>query len=848
MMKLLSCYVENYGKIKKQDFHFDNSLIVYCENNGYGKTTLASFIKAMFYGLEGYRSNTKEFCERQHFYPFDGGLFGGNLTFEIDGKNYKIERFFGEKSENQDECTVYCDGKSTDIFGNNIGKNIFGIDAKSFERTIFIDSDKIDISSTASINAKLNNFLDGNEEDADFEQALDILDKKRKEYKKSRNGNDLITETKSKIIELNSAIANVESIKNVLAEKYKKYDDERVQINAFEKQINEAQTQNLVLKDWERYDGFSKAISENLAKIEKIEDDYPFGIPTSDEADNISAQIGEINEMKAKLSQSTFDENDEAKLLKLSMKFSDSIPNEVQLEAIEKDIRQHAALEAEISTVGHSKNSESSAKLFHTFSTHCPDKQEIEIAHRKIEEYTLIQKELSALPNETETKSSGKSNKLFLIIAIIATTVLAVGIGLLFVHSIIGIIVSVICGIALLVDGFFYLNNKTARTIPTDNSERRKIIEKASALSDSIKSLILPFGYNSSNGIIFDFAAFEKDLVTFYEMKKTENDKNKQIEEKESRKRELENALNTFFEKYGYFGDFLRNLTAVKKDIGDYIDLQTRKRKSNENVTALNNEITEKMKPVTDFCKKYHIDFDNLQEKIKLIINDISTISNLRSQVAKDEENAQKFKTEKGLSVRPNIEFIDIIALNETLNNLRDANSRLHREICDDEIQVERLDEYLSAKSIADERLSQYHKTYELLSATYECIKQAEESLKDKYIKPIRDKFIDFSHLLEKTLGEKITMNRDFEISFERNGKERSERHLSAGQRTICAFCFRLALIWNMYESEKPFLILDDPFVSLDEEHLEKAKNLLVDLSKKMQIIYFSCHSSRNII
>ena len=91
-------------------------------------------------------------------------------------------------------------------------------------------------------------------------------------------------------------------------------------------------------------------------------------------------------------------------------------------------------------------------------------------------------------------------------------------------------------------------------------------------------------------------------------------------------------------------------------------------------------------------------------------------------------------------------------------------------------------------------------------------------------------------------------MNRDFEISFERNGKERSERHLSAGQRTICAFCFRLALIWNMYESEKPFLILDDPFVSLDEEHLEKAKNLLVDLSKKMQIIYFSCHSSRNII
>lgn len=111
----------------------------------------------------------------------------------------------------------------------------------------------------------------------------------------------------------------------------------------------------------------------------------------------------------------------------------------------------------------------------------------------------------------------------------------------------------------------------------------------------------------------------------------------------------------------------------------------------------------------------------------------------------------------------------------------------------------------------------------------------------------MRDKFIDYSELLEKTLGEKITMNRDFEISFERSGKERSEKHLSTGQRTICAFCFRLALIWNMYEGEKPFLILDDPFVSLDGQHLEKVKTLLKELSKKMQIVYFSCHESRAV-
>ena len=52
------------------------------------------------------------------------------------------------------------------------------------------------------------------------------------------------------------------------------------------------------------------------------------------------------------------------------------------------------------------------------------------------------------------------------------------------------------------------------------------------------------------------------------------------------------------------------------------------------------------------------------------------------------------------------------------------------------------------------------------MSACIDCLKSAEENLKEKYVKPVRDKFIDYSELLEKTLGEKITMNRDFEISF----------------------------------------------------------------------------------
>ena len=81
MMILLSCYIENYGKLSKKNIDFQKDLTVFCEENGYGKTTLVSFLKAMFYGLPSYKTSSKGFPERQHFYPFNGGKFGGSLEF-----------------------------------------------------------------------------------------------------------------------------------------------------------------------------------------------------------------------------------------------------------------------------------------------------------------------------------------------------------------------------------------------------------------------------------------------------------------------------------------------------------------------------------------------------------------------------------------------------------------------------------------------------------------------------------------------------------------------------------------------------------------------------------------------
>ena len=167
-MRLLSYHVENYGKLHQQDGSFEEGLTVCCERNGFGKSTLVSFIKAMFYGLAPYTAASKDFVDRKHYYPFDGGKFGGNLTFEWQGKVYKIERFFDKKSAKGDECTVYQNGVPYTGFGEEIGKSVFGVDEESFTKTLFITAEDIEVSSTHSINEKLNRALDGGVEENDF--------------------------------------------------------------------------------------------------------------------------------------------------------------------------------------------------------------------------------------------------------------------------------------------------------------------------------------------------------------------------------------------------------------------------------------------------------------------------------------------------------------------------------------------------------------------------------------------------------------------------------------------------------------------------------------------------------
>ena len=112
----------------------------------------------MFYGLAPCRANGKDFNDRKKFYPFSGGKFGGFIEFVSGGDEYRIERFFGKKSDLDDEMKVYKNSAETSELSPIPGLKLFGLDEESFEKTLFIDSEITEISSTGAINGLLGDF------------------------------------------------------------------------------------------------------------------------------------------------------------------------------------------------------------------------------------------------------------------------------------------------------------------------------------------------------------------------------------------------------------------------------------------------------------------------------------------------------------------------------------------------------------------------------------------------------------------------------------------------------------------------------------------------------------------
>jgi uncharacterized protein YhaN len=144
------------------------------------------------------------------------------------------------------------------------------------------------------------------------------------------------------------------------------------------------------------------------------------------------------------------------------------------------------------------------------------------------------------------------------------------------------------------------------------------------------------------------------------------------------------------------------------------------------------------------------------------------------------------------------------------------------------------------------EKLKEYEKEDKVLSLTLEYLKKADENLKIKYREPLEK---NLNRILKEIVKTEIKANIDinFNVTIEHQGMQMDVNYYSKGYKNLVDICKRFALIDVLFVSEKPFVILDDPFVNLDDNKLEEAKEVVKKLSKEYQIVYLVCHESRRI-
>ncbi|MBQ4069675.1 MAG: AAA family ATPase [Lachnospiraceae bacterium] len=285
-MRILKCHIENFGKLSNASFDFTEGCNVICENNGWGKSTLATFIKVMFYGFDGESKKKLAEKEREIYRPWQGGVYGGQLTFEVDGNIYTMLRSFGKK-EADDEFVLKDEATnlSVDKFSSNVGEELFKIDSESFKRTVYISQNDCTTMATDSINAKIGNLAENTDDINNYEN----VDKRLKDILNAMIPTRItgsLNKIKKYITQLTEEVKEAESIDKSIEEITNRSETEKEKLNCLKKRREELANEQSKLsaaKDMqvkkEKYNTLINEYNVRLNEFEKEKSYFANGVP-----------------------------------------------------------------------------------------------------------------------------------------------------------------------------------------------------------------------------------------------------------------------------------------------------------------------------------------------------------------------------------------------------------------------------------------------------------------------------------------------------------------------------------------------------------------------------------------
>ena len=182
-MKILELGITEFGNLKNKRIAFGESLNLILGDNESGKSTIARFIKFIFYGLP--RKTLSNF-DRELALSRDSNRAEGWLTLTHNGETYKIERaaIMGARRQLNDSFRILHLPLGEDISSKGEPWEIFlGVDSDVFESSCFIRQLRVGEINGAKAAGAIENMLSSADESIDVGAATTKLEALRKTYR-----------------------------------------------------------------------------------------------------------------------------------------------------------------------------------------------------------------------------------------------------------------------------------------------------------------------------------------------------------------------------------------------------------------------------------------------------------------------------------------------------------------------------------------------------------------------------------------------------------------------------------------------------------------------------------------
>ncbi len=793
-MKITECYIENFGRLSDKKYVFSDGLNKILADNGEGKTTLSVFIKCMLYGMSDTKKASLDENERKRYLPWSGAAAGGSLSFKIGEKSYRIERSFAPKAS-EDTFKLYDTtlGRECTEFTEAIGEELFGVDADSFERTLFLSERALaPKNSNKSISAKLSELVGCDGDISSMDAALKLLEEQRRAYAK-KGGSGEIADTKEKISRIleelegidraESRIKETENALSALTQKEMRLREEETGINREREALAKKNSSEV----------YKKTVSDMKTRLALSEDRrgeliafFNGKIPSSAEVERAKMQENEARRLREETKN---EESEEYKRLKA--RFTDRAdPEEIKKvkEAYDR-IR-----------LGAYDETDEEKRRRALFKKRTPTKEE-------------VQREIADIKANIKKPWAPT---LFIIIGIL-TALLGIALGA-FVSPVFSFIIFI--GVIIIA------------LIPLINSHKHKSYMKR--LRASLASI--------SN----EAAADTRDpLLIFEEMSELLCAADIGICREERDDREL---LSRFALLFGMGDNLLIDISEIIGSYERYRELEAVERYKAERRLVSARELQKIKESLAEFISGFSYTTDNPIEEAYAALSEYTMLSNEIIERQRDITNlTTNHKTEEFTEapIRSTAELDlksgELNSLFSEISRERALLDRQHRADCE---LIECREELLSKKEELEERLGRYSENLEIIKLTKKYLEEARENMTTKYLGKTRAAFEKYVGLIGNERGEYF-MDTNFAVTKLEGAKAHSTEAYSRGMRDLYDLAARFALIDSLYEREEPFVILDDPFCTLDDKKCKAAIAVLEDFSREKQIIYFTCSASR---